>query len=95
MPVKRKHIEVVEDKDEDAPALTATELAKLRPVSPVKKLRWKLGLTQVAFAKLYRIPIGTLRDWEQGRTKPDAPALAYLHVIKAQPETIAKLHRAA
>jgi putative transcriptional regulator len=31
----------------------------------------------------YRIPLGTLRDWEQGRSYPDAPARAYLEVIAA------------
>jgi putative transcriptional regulator len=42
----------------------------------VKKLRERLGLTQEAFAATYRIPIGTLRDWEQCRKRPDAPARA-------------------
>ena len=31
-------------------------------------------------------PLGTLRDWEQGRTEPDQPTRAYLHVIAADPE---------
>jgi len=54
-----------------------------------EKLRDRLGLTQEAFAAAYRIPIGTLRDWEQGRKRPDAPARAYLTVIARNPEAVA------
>jgi putative transcriptional regulator len=36
----------------------------------------------------YRIPIGTLRDWEQGRCEPDQPARAYLIVIAHDPEGV-------
>ena len=43
------------------------------------------GLTQEEFAARYKIPLGTLRDWEQGRSQPDAPARAYLHVIASDP----------
>jgi hypothetical protein len=38
----------------------------------------------------YRIPVGTLRDWEQGRKEPDAAAKAYLHVIATDPEMVRK-----
>jgi len=61
----------------------------------VKKLRDRLGLTQEAFAATYRIPLATLRDWEQGRKLPDAPARAYLTVISRNPEAIAGLLGAA
>jgi putative transcriptional regulator len=69
------------------------ELAKLGliHVVNVKKLRERLGLTQEAFAATYRIPIGTLRDWEQRRKLPDAPARAYLTVIARNPEAVAGL----
>ena len=55
-----------------------------REVPAVKRLRWKLGLPQVEFASRYAIPIGTLRDSEQGRASPDAPARASLKVIAAE-----------
>jgi putative transcriptional regulator len=73
------------------------ELAKLglHRVVNVKKLRERLGLTQEAFAATYRIPIGTLRDWEQRRKLPDAPARAYLTVIARNPEAVAELLGAA
>jgi putative transcriptional regulator len=57
----------------------------------VKKLREKLSLTQEEFAKTYRIPVGTLRDWEQRRKFPDAPARAFLLVIEKNPEGVAAL----
>jgi putative transcriptional regulator len=68
------------------------ELAKLglHRLVNVKKLRERLGLTQEAFAATYRIPVGTLRDWEQGRKNPDAPARAYLLVIQKNPEVVAE-----
>ena len=78
----------------DAPMGDA-EWAKLEKVVNVKRLRERLGLTQEAFAATYRIPIGTLRDWEQRRKHPDAPARAYLLVIARDPEKVAGLLAAA
>ena len=73
------------------------ELAKLglHRLVNVKKLRERLGLTQEEFAATYRIPVGTLRDWEQRRKNPDAPARAYLMVIARNPEAVAELLRQA
>ena len=73
------------------------ELAKLglHHLVNVKKLRERMGLTQEAFAARYRIPVGTLRDWEQRRKNPDAPARAYLTVIARNPEAVAELLRPA
>jgi putative transcriptional regulator len=78
----------------DAPMGDA-EWAKLEKVVNVKRLRERLGLTQEAFAATYRIPLGTLRDWEQRRKHPDAPARAYLLVIARDPEKVAGLLAAA
>lgn len=61
----------------------------------VKRLREKLDLTQQAFAAAYRIPLGTLRDWEQRRKFPDAPARAYLLVIDRDPRGVAALLKKA
>jgi putative transcriptional regulator len=71
----------------DAP-LTAERLAKMRRVPRSKTLRRALGLTQEEFAERYRIPIGTLRDWDQGRTEPDAPSRALLKVIAMHPDIV-------
>ena len=72
--------------DPDARPMTPEELTKARSVPRVKTLRRALGLTQQEFAARYHIPLGTLRDWEQGHTEPDQPARAYLTVIAHDPE---------
>jgi putative transcriptional regulator len=56
----------------------------------VKAIRSATGLSQGLFAVRYRIPVGTLRDWEQGRKQPDTTARAYLHVIARNPDMVAK-----
>ena len=76
--------------DPDAQPLSQGRLAKMRPVPLAQRVRRKLGLSQADFAARYRIPLGTLRDWEQARAVPDAAAAAYLTVIAAQPEMTAK-----
>jgi len=45
----------------------------MRRVPRAKTLRRALGLTQEEFAARFQIPLGTLRDWEQGRAEPEAP----------------------
>jgi putative transcriptional regulator len=82
-------IEKAARQDPDNPPLTATELSRMHRVSQVKRLRWSLNLSQQEFATRYHIPLGTLRDWEQGRSEPDAPARAYLTVIARDPKGIA------
>jgi len=77
--------------DPDAQPLDPEELAKMRRVSPVKALRQRLGMTQVEFAEAFGLPISTLRDWEQRRSTPDAPARALLRAIEREPETMRRL----
>ena len=76
--------------DPENPPLTDTQLAGMKRISPAKHLRFRLGLSQQEFAARYQIPIGTLRDWEQHRSEPDAPARAYLKVIAADPQGVAE-----
>lgn len=54
----------------------------------VAAIRKGLGLTQAAFAARYGFPVGTLRDLEQGRARPDASTRAYLTVISREPEAV-------
>lgn len=56
----------------------------------VRSVRKRLGISQAEFAARYHVPIGTLRDWEQNRKRPDAPALAYLRVIAREPAIVAQ-----
>ena len=59
-------------------------------VPDVRTIRRKLHLSQQKFAQKYRIPLPTLRNWEQGRRQPDAPAAAYLHAIAMRPREISE-----
>lgn len=77
--------------DPDARPLTPADLKRMKRVPQVKIIRRALGLTQEEFSERYRVPLGTLRDWEQGRSEPDQPAKAYLQVIAAEPNTTAKV----
>ncbi len=40
----------------------------------VARLRRRLRISQVAFAERYRIPLSTLRQWEQSVREPDGAA---------------------
>ncbi|MGH8638780.1 MAG: NadS family protein [Burkholderiales bacterium] len=57
-------------------------------VPDVKALRRSLRMSQHRFAAAFRIPLPTLKNWEQGRRQPDAPAAAYLLAIKRRPKEI-------
>lgn len=54
----------------------------------VKAIRKALRMSQDEFAAVYRIPLATLKNWEQGRRRPDAPAAAYLRAIERRPKEI-------
>jgi putative transcriptional regulator len=54
-------------------------------------IRRALDLTQEEFAARYRIPLGTLRDWEQGRAEPDQPTRAYLTLIARDPDRVNRI----
>jgi len=54
-------------------------------VAPVRK---RLGLSQVDFARTFGLCAGTIRDWEQGRRKPEGAARILLAVIDKYPEIV-------
>lgn len=65
------------------------------PAVLVKELRVRLGLSQAQFAERFAIPIGTLRDWENGRRQPEGAALALIRVISYAPDVVEKALDAA
>ena len=67
--------------DPDALPLTLQRQSGMQRTPRARIIRRALGLTQEEFATRYRIPLGTLRDWEQGRVAPDQTARAYLQAI--------------
>ena len=77
--------------DPDAQPLTPERLARMRRVSRVKVIRQRPAMTQAEFAEAFHLPITTLRDWEQHRSTPDAPARALLLAIERDPEVMRRL----
>ncbi len=79
--------------DPDAQPLSPEDLQRKKRTPQVRIVRRALGLSQEEFATRFQIPLGTLRDWEQGRKEPDAAARAYLMVIGRDPDSVtAALH---
>ena len=77
-------------RDPDAKPLTHGDFKRMKRTPQVKVIRRALGLTQEEFAARFHIPLGTLRDWEQGAATPDQSARAYLTVIARDPEAVRK-----
>ena len=80
---KKQAFETASEQDPDNLPWTDEQLsaAKQRHVPFVFAIRRALGLSQEQFSSQFEIPIGTIRDWEQHRSEPDAAARAYLRVI--------------
>ena len=76
--------------DPDCPPATAAQLARARRVPTVRALRMKLKLTQEEFAARFHLPLGTVRDWEQGAHVPDKAAQVLLTVIAKDPDAVAR-----
>jgi putative transcriptional regulator len=77
----RRHMR--EDNHDDAHGAFA-------PVIPPQALRKSLGMTQEEFATALRIPLSTLRNWEQGRVLPDPAARSLLMVVASDPKAALK-----
>ena len=74
-----------EDFDASAEALDRGQRARL-----IRRTRTTLGLSQSEFARRFRVPVGTLRDWEQARATPPDFAVAYVRVIGQHPKMVEK-----
>ncbi len=58
------------------------------PEVNIRKVRLKMGFSQAQFATKFGFPPATLRNWEQGRSRPDAPTRVLLAVIARHPEAV-------
>jgi len=58
------------------------------PDVDVSKVRRQMGLSQTQFALKFGFPPATLRNWEQGRVRPDTPTRVLLAVIEKHPESV-------
>jgi putative transcriptional regulator len=82
--IRRHMIEDGQDPDADIPA-------DAEHVVPPQVVREKLGMTQEEFAKALRIPIGTLRNWEQRRVGLDPAVRSLLAIVYKMPEVLKAL----
>jgi putative transcriptional regulator len=86
MTPEERHVAAMSDPD--ARPLTEEEWKRVKFTPRVKILRRVFKLSQEEFAERFQIPLGTIRDWEQGRSEPDAAARAYLKVIAGNPDAV-------
>lgn len=61
----------------------------------IAALRRFVGLTQSGFARAMGISVHTLRNWEQGRRRPDGPAVGLLRIAARHPRIIRENLRSA
>ena len=87
-PMSADAIERAARADRDAQPLSEADLKRMKRTPQAKVIRRALELTQEQFAARYHIPLGTLRDWEQGRAEPDQPSRAYLTLIARDPDHV-------
>ena len=64
-------------------------VTEFRPAQ-IKAVRAKLSASQTEFALMIGVSVATLRNWEQGRRRPDGPALALLRVAAKNPQVVAE-----
>lgn len=81
--------------DPDAQPLTEEAFARTRRTPRAKIIRRALRLTQEEFSARFHISLGTLCDWEQGKTVPDQTARAYLMAIAGDAEAVRRALEAA
>ena len=77
------------DDPEDFP-VTEEGLDRGQRARLIRTTRTALGLSQTEFATRFRVPVGTLRDWEQARATPPDFAIAYVRVIRQYPDMVAQ-----
>ena len=87
--MSRQAIARAASEDGECEPLTPSDFKRMKKTPAAKIIRRALELTQEEFAVRYNIPLGTLRDWEQGRSQPDQPTQAYLNSSRATQSTSA------
>jgi len=77
--------------DPDNPPISEERLNRMAIAREVRRIRESAGLSQMQFATTYRIAVGRLRDWEQGRSSPDLPLFVFLRMIHVDPVRTARM----
>lgn len=73
---------------EDVPVRVTMVSVQRERTPDVRLVRQKLGLSQSQFATRFGFTPATVKNWEQGRTRPDGPARILLTVIAHHPEAV-------
>jgi len=84
----KKLIESVRQADEILRGIRSPSREFHVDATSIKALRSSLDLSQVKFAALLSVDLGTLRNWEQGRREPTGPAKALLRAIRNDPQAV-------
>ena len=71
------------------PVIACQRVARMR-ADGLREAIQRLNLTQEEFAARFHLPLGTVRDWEQGAHRPDKAAQVLLTVIARDPEAVAR-----
>src|SRR5215469_13758473 len=90
-PMSPEAIEEAARADRGAQPLSKADLKRMKRTPQAKVIRRAWELTQEEFAARYHIPLGTLRDWEQGRADPDQPTQAFLQVIARDADRVNRI----
>jgi putative transcriptional regulator len=72
-----------------------TTVVRTAPDVDIRALRTRMGLSQAQFAARFGLPPATLKNWEQGRSRPDAPTRVLLAVIEKHPAVVESVLRQA
>jgi putative transcriptional regulator len=56
----------------------------------VKRIRRRLGVSQETFARTYGFALSAVRDWEQGRRRPERSARILLKIVEREPEAVTR-----
>jgi putative transcriptional regulator len=92
------HVPVVDDLARLVSDLTDAGLIVTRLASgdvDVRLLRARLQLSQEQFALRYNLDVDAVRNWEQGRRRPDRAVAGYLRAIDRDPEGTARAQEIA
>ena len=72
--------------------MSPSRAATFKPAD-IKAIRESLGMSQTEFAMMIDVSVATLRNWEQGRRRPEGPARALLRVAAENPRAVAEALR--
>ena len=79
--------------DPAARPLTKKERARMKRMPLAKQVRRSFGFTQEQFAQAFGLSLATIRDWEQGRSKPDQSSRTLLFLIQTIPQQVCTVLR--